>query len=69
MVLDTPIGQIELALDGMVEFHNMTNGIKPDEPEQQAEAKEPDPAKAAQALFGFLRGKASGKGQKASGRR
>lgn len=64
VVLDTPIVQIEMALDGMIEWQNMTNGVAPkeDEPEPQEEA---DPAAAAKALFGALRKRAEkdGKGR------
>lgn len=51
--------QLELALDGLIEFHNMLNGVAAsEEPEQPKADVKADPAKAANTLMSFLRGKA-----------
>lgn len=64
VVLETPIVQIEMALDGMIEWQNMTNGVAPkeDEPEEEKPA-EASPADAAKSLFGALRRKAEKEGK------
>lgn len=55
--MGTPLPQLVLALEGVVEFERWRNGAPLDTTRPPADT--PAPAAAAKALFGFLRGKAA----------